>query len=352
MAIHQIPLRMKINGKVTSGRIKREFLVSQTVSVSVPEVSDHEIQNAIIVTMGDYTEKLKVFDGRIYIKDAVNNLLAAELRAKTFLISDYHVARALMNGSTFEVLHFYDSKLLQQDLEPVPDDLRQSNYKEVYEAEYGRLQIEANKKLIDVDGDLYLEAGDPVVCLRLISGNLQVFFGCRNTEFVKTTVPTIMIPLKKSETEPVDLNALIDLYESETNKKASVLSEASLMDTVIRKFDYSARKAIVSEAKIRVNDDNLNKEWASEQFAAWKRLSDTLESYSKDKQNTNVDELSEALQAYAHFENDDIALYTKMLNLLWTRERDLVDTSVDVIDLSDIDIDSLDRSQFPHITLD
>ena len=341
MSRHELKLAYEITGKAKGGRVEHSHVIAKKAYFEFDEVPTEDLKDAVVVQLGDYTETIKTFDGKFYIKNSVPDLSAAQLRAQAFLIPDYHLAKALTYGSTFDVQHYADPKFLQPGLPESAINLVRA-YKEYKDEELRTADVQLQKaieeRLIESDGELYFEVGKPAICLRLISGNLQVFFAFKSEQDIKSSVPIIMLPVDSKGMESDDVELLMQFHEDKKGRKGKILSEARQIAPEINNFEYSARNDIVSEAKRRVVEQDAKKKMSKSQYDAWTRLNDALEPFSNDKAGGRIDELSEALQAYAHFENDDVLLYAQMLNFMLVHEP--------------IDIGSIDLRQIPYLSID
>lgn len=318
MHLQRLKLRYEVTGKLPSARVKTSYLMSEDVNVPVEVVDLNAIDDGIDVLrkLDGTVETIKVRYDRFYIRNDVRSDADRQLRASAFLIPDYKVAEALGEFSTFEVLHYNDAKLLQQDvLTELPIDLRESNFDTVRVEAYESLLNEAHQKLILADDVVYMEAGDPVICLRLVKGNLQVFFAFRQSEIVVTGTPVIMLSTYEHHIDDRELDDLIDIFKANSDGQVIILSEVASGGFIQPKFDYSYKKELLTLAQNFVQDANEINKWNSDRISAWTRLRDDLKAYQAEGVDGDLFTLSEAVVAYSKHINDiDIRLYALMLH--------------------------------------
>ncbi|WP_273728788.1 hypothetical protein [Brucella gallinifaecis] len=293
--------------------------MSEDVNVRVETVDLNDLLDGIQVLrkLDNTVETIKVYNDKCYIKNDVISDADRQLRASAFLISDYKVAEALGEFSTFEVLHYNDAKLLQQDvLSELPVDLRESNFDTVREKADSELYKSAHEKLIMADDVIYLEAGDPVICLRLVKGNLQVFFAFRQSEMVFIDAPVIMLGFESDGFLKRQVNSLIDLFKKNSDGSVVILSEAQSSFNAPCSFEYLYNEEVITLAQNCVSDVINFKKWSSARIAAWTQLRDVLEAYQpSDEDEESLCAVSKAAEDYAQYQEDiDIKLYAMMLN--------------------------------------
>ncbi len=334
MAFHQLLLAYEITGKTSHARRATTHKIVEEVTVWIQEIDDIDTLDGLLITIGDYCETLKLYNDRFWIRDKFDAPAAAMLRAQAGVVEDMRLATALMKCcSTFEIFHYRDPEIFSADLQTVnPDDLKDVNAAG-RTAALGRLEKAAADDLIYIDGELYVAMGEPVYCLRLLSDTLQVLVSFqKSNEVVVTSTPTIRIPIDDMATSNRDdLDALINIWKSETGREVMQVASATLMYPFDPQLNYSVERQIEGAASEVVNRTSGIVEWTTSQITGWAGLRDALIAYRK--QQTDVDALASKLSDYASTQTPTMRAYIHML-------KSMLDNAP--IDLTTIYIDCAD----------
>lgn len=334
MAIHQLMLAYEITGKTSHARRATTHKIIEKVAVPIQEISDIDTLDGLTITIGGYSEVLKYYDGRFWIRDKLDAPAAGMLRAQAGVIEDMRLATALTAHSTFEVFHYRDPEIFADDFKSVSTaELKDVN--DVGRATaLERLEKVAEADLIDIDGELYVAMGEPVYCLRLLPDTLQVLVSFqKSNEVVVTSTPTIRLPISDMATSNRDdLDALMAIWKEETGRGVTQVAEASLHFDFKPELDYSVDRHIEKAASDVVNRTSGIVEWSTAQITRWAELRDTLKSY-RDK-NADVYDLASSLTDYASSQTPEMRAYIRMLK--------------DLLDNSPIHIPEISFTDFPQ----
>lgn len=331
MAIYQIQLAYEITGKTSHARRSTTHKIVEKVSVPIQEISDIDALDGLTITIGGYSETLKFYNDRFWIRDKLDGPAAGMLRAQAGVIEDMRLATALVKShSTFEVFHYRDPEIFAVDFKSVSlDDLKDVN-------DAGRktalepLEKAAEADLMDIDGILYFALGEPVYCLRLLPDTLQVLVSFqKSNEIIVTSTPTIRIPIDDMATSNRDsLDVLISIWKSETGRGVTQVADATLIYPFDPQLNYSPDRNIELVASEVVNRTSGIVEWPTSQLTSWAGLRDTLTAYRN--QQADIDKLAGSLTAYASTQTPIIRAYICML-------KELLDSAPIVIDEINID---------------
>lgn len=313
MAIHQLQLAYTITGKSSHARRSTSHKVVEKVSVPIQEISDIDTLDGLRITIGGYSEVLKFYNDRFWIRDMVDAPAAGMLRAQAGVIEDMRLAAALTAHSTFEVFHYRDPEIFADDFKSIStDDLKDVNDAGRATA-LERLEKAAEADLIDIDGELYVALGEPVYCLRLLPDTLQVLVSFqKSNEIAVTSTPTIRLPISDMATSNRDdLDALTAIWKAETGRGVTQVAEASLHFDFKPELDYSVDRQIEAIAFEVVNRTSGIVEWPKPQIIAWAELRDVLTAYRK--QLADIDALTTSLSDYASTQTPETRAYIRML---------------------------------------
>lgn len=314
MAIHQIQLAYEITGKTSHARRATSHKIVEMVAVRVQEIDDIDALDGLTITIGGYSETLKFYDGRFWIRDKLDGPAAGMLRAQAGVIEDMHLATALVkSNSTFEVFHYRDPEIFADDFKSVSaDDLKDVN-------DAGRatalelLEKSAEADLLDIDGELYVAMGEPVYCLRLLPDTLQVLVSFqKSNEVVETSTPTIRIPINDMVTSNRDdLDALMVIWKEETGRGVTQVAEATLIYPFYPQLNYSPDWHIELVASEVVNRTSGIVEWPKPQIIQWAELRDVLTAFRN--QIADINALTISLSDYASTQTPTMRAYIRML---------------------------------------
>jgi len=314
MAIHQLQLAYAITGKTSHARRATTHKVVDKVALPIQEVSDIDTVNGLTITIGSYSETLKFYDGRFWIRDKVDAPAAGMLRAQAGIIEDMRLASALMKScSTFVIFQYRDPEIFADDFKSISvDELKDINDAGRATA-LERLEKSAEADLIDIDGELYVAMGEPVYCLRLLPDTLQVLVSFqKSNEVAASSTPTIRIPIDDMATSNRDsLDALIAIWKAETGRAVTQVAEASLHFDFKPELDCSVDRQIEAIAFEVVNRTSGIVEWPKPQITAWAELRDVLTAYRK--QLADIDALTTSLSDYASTQTPETRAYIRML---------------------------------------
>ncbi len=314
MAIYQIQLAYEITGKTSHARRSTTHKIVEKVSVPIQEISDIDALDGLTITIGGYSETLKFYNDRFWIRDKLDGPAAGMLRAQAGVIEDMRLATALVKShSTFEVFHYRDPDIFADDFKSISAD----NLKDVNDAgrttALERLEKAAEADLIDVDGELYVALGEPVYCLRLLPDTLQVLVSFqKSNEIAVTSTPTIRLPISDMATSNRDdLDALTAIWKAETGRGVTQVAEASLHFDFKPELDYSVERHIETATAEVVNRTSGIVEWPKSQIIAWAELRDILTAYRN--QLADIDALTTSLSDYASSQTPETRTYIRML---------------------------------------
>lgn len=314
MAIHQLLLAYEITGKTSHARRATTHKIVEKVTVSVQEISDIDTLDGLSITIGDYFETLKFYNGRFWIRDKVDAPAAGMLRAQAGVIEDMRLATALMKScSTFEIFHYKDPEIFADGFQTAKvDDLKDVN-DAGRTAALERLEKATEADLIDINGELYVAMGEPVYCLRLLPDTLQVLVSFQKSNAVVVTgTPTIRIPIDDMATSNRDdLDALLAIWKEETGRSVTQVAEAGLHFDFKPELDYSVGKYIEIVAFDVVNRTSGIVEWPKPQIIAWAELRDVLTAFRNEL--ADIDELTNCLADYASSQAPETRAYICML---------------------------------------
>lgn len=327
MAIHNFLLAYEVSGKAPSARRASTFKIAELVSLPVEEVSPSELHPGVKIDLDGYSEIVKFYDNQFWIQDKAPGHLAAALRAQIGLIDNFRLAKALETRGTFEVLHYRDPEVfggLYKD--DIVETLKDANTKDRENA-YDHLQEAVQRDLIDVDGELYVALGDPVICLRLLPEILQIMVAFNNTaEPPASDVYTIRLPLYDMlDGGRSELDALIDIWKRESGRDMVELSTAKMIIGISPKFDYSPFKAIPPVAVEFASKTAGLMDWPTERIQKWTNLRDSLKTFRERPDDDNMDKLAEAVSEYSDTQPVLIRTYAKMLTSQWILRDILLD---------------------------
>lgn len=307
-------LAYEITGKSSHARRATTHKIVERVAVPIQEISDIDTLDGLTITIGGYSEKLKFYDGRFWIRDKLDGPAAGMLRAQAGVIEDMRLATALVKShSTFEVFHYRDPEIFADDFKSISAD----SLKDVNDAGRAtaleRLEKTAEADLIDIDGILYVALGEPVYCLRLLPDTLQVLVSFKKSnEIAVTSTPTIRIPIDDMATSNRDsLDALIAIWKAETGRGVTQVAEASLHFDFKPELDYSVDRQIEKAASEVVNRTSGIVEWPKTQIIAWAELRDILTAHRK--QLADIAALTTSLSDYASTQTPETCAYIRML---------------------------------------
>ncbi|MCH6206307.1 hypothetical protein L3V16_21010 [Brucella ciceri] len=315
MTVHELLLAYQVTGKTSHARRASTFKIAESVSVPVPDISNADLMDGMRITIDSYSEVLKFYDGRFWIQDRGAGRLAGVLRAQAGLIDNYRLARALESRSTFEVFHYRDPELFDESFQSASlDELKDVN-DEGKDVELDRLVKSAAADLLDVDGVLYYALGEPVHCLRLLPDTLQVLVSFqKSNEGSLSDIPTIRIPIDDmSDGRRLELDALIDIWRSETGKSVTEIAHAELMTPFEPHLDYSPDREIARVATEIVQRTTGMVEWPTSQIIAWAHLRDALKAYRLDQDGGSIDALASRLVEYGDAQSPSLRAYIRML---------------------------------------
>lgn len=314
MAIHQLQLAYEITGKTSHARRATSHKIVEKVAFPIQEVSDIDTLDGLTITIGGYSETLKFYDGRFWIRDKLDGPAAGMLRAQAGVIEDMRLATALVKyHSTFEIFHYRDPEIFADDFKSISVD----ELKDVNDAGRAtaleRLEKAAEADLIDIDGELYVAMGEPVYCLRLLPDTLQVLVSFqKSNEVAASSTPTIRIPIDDMTTSNRDsLDALIAIWKAETGRAVTQVAEAGLRFDFTPQLDYSVDRQIEAIAFEVVNRTSGIVEWPKSQIIQWAELRDVLTAFRNHL--ADIDALTTSLSHYASSQTPETRAYIRML---------------------------------------
>lgn len=319
MSIHNFLLAYEVSGKAPNARRASTFKIAEQVSLPVDEVSPSELHPGVKIDLDGYSEIVKFYDNQFWIQDKAPGHLAAALRAQIGLIDNFRLAKALETRGAFEVFHYRDPEVFDGSYkDDVIETLKDANAKD-RDLAYDRQQEAVQSGLIDVDGELYVALGDPVICLRLLPEILQIMVAFNNAaEPPASDVYTIRLPLYDTlDSGRAELDALIEIWKKETGKDVVELSHGEMLMPTPPRYDYSPFKAIPHVAIEFASKTAGLMDWSTERIHAWTRLRDSLKAFREKPDADNMDALSEVVGQYAATQPTLIRTYAKMLDEQW-----------------------------------
>lgn len=327
MSIHNFLLAYEVSGKAPNARRASTFKIAEQVSLPVDEVAPIELHPGVRIDLDGYSETVMFYDNQFWIQDKAPGHQPAALRAQIGLVDNFRLAKALETRGTFEVFHYRDPEVFDGSYKhDVIETLKDANTKDRENA-YDHLQEAVQRDLIDVNGELYVALGDPVICLRLLPEILQVMIAFNNSaEPPASDVYTIRLPLyNMHDSGRAELDDLIDIWKRETGRDVVELSTAKMIIGISPKFDYSPFKAIPPVAVEFASKTAGLMDWPTERIQKWTNLRDILKTFRERPDDGNMDKLAEAVNEYSETQSVLIRTYAKMLTSQWTLRDILLD---------------------------
>lgn len=323
MSIHNFLLAYEVSGKAPNARRASTFKIAEQVALPIDEVAHSELHPGVKIDLDGYSETVMFYENKYWIQNKASNHQAAALRAQIGLIDNFRLGKALETCGTFEVFHYRDPEVFDGSYkDDIVETLKDANTKDRENA-YDHLQEAVQRDLIDVDGELYVALGDPVICLRLMPEILQVMVAFNNTaEPPASDVYTIRLPLYDIiDSGRSELDALIEIWKKETGKDVVELSHGEMLFPTPPRFDYSPFKAIPHVAIEFASKTAGLMDWPTERIHAWTRLRDSLKDFREKPDADSMDALSEVVGQYAATQPVLIRTYAKMLDEQWLNRK-------------------------------